>query len=479
MFRVNSIFALSYSLCTVFAAAKQQHNSGPTEIIRDVAIVGGGASGTYAAVRLREDFNKTVVVIEPRPNLGGHANTYNISGTNASIDFGVQSYNPNNAANGFFARFGIATETPMQRKLTPLNVDVETGEVLEDYSLPSVNTTNEAFQRWLAITSKYKDYLEPGYWNFPQSSDIPADFLTPFQEFVKRNRLEAAVPRILLISGVGYGGVREILTLTVLRAFGASLTKDLLTGSLFRPVGNNSILYKRALDLLQPDVLLSSTVQNTKQAADGIELSVKQGNTEYTVKARRVLFTAGPSLRNLAPFHLDDKSLAVFSDWREGGDFVGVMKAPCLPENSSITYMPKAAALNDPLALNDWPYSLRLDSTGPSGLGLYRVVFGANHSISVDDFKQLVAQSVENLQNAGTIEDKCETEFKAVSEHTRPWWPQSAERMRTGFVQDMYALQGYRNMWYTGYAWAAPYSSTVWAFTDTVLERLLADFTRQ
>jgi CRP-like cAMP-binding protein len=30
-------------------------------------------------------------------------------------------------------------------------------------------------------------------------------------------------------------------------------------------------------------------------------------------------------------------------------------------------------------------------------------------------------------------------------------------------------------MWYTGYVWAAPYSSTVWAYTDSVLAKLLAD----
>lgn len=30
----------------------------------DVLIVGGGATGAYAAVRLREDFNKTVLVVE-------------------------------------------------------------------------------------------------------------------------------------------------------------------------------------------------------------------------------------------------------------------------------------------------------------------------------------------------------------------------------------------------------------------------------
>jgi hypothetical protein len=38
-------------------------------IERDVAILGGGASGSYAAVRLREDFGRSVVVIEPKDHL--------------------------------------------------------------------------------------------------------------------------------------------------------------------------------------------------------------------------------------------------------------------------------------------------------------------------------------------------------------------------------------------------------------------------
>lgn len=35
----------------------------------DVAIVGGGATGSYAAVRLREDYGKTVLVIEKEHKL--------------------------------------------------------------------------------------------------------------------------------------------------------------------------------------------------------------------------------------------------------------------------------------------------------------------------------------------------------------------------------------------------------------------------
>ena len=38
-------------------------------IHRDVVVVGGGASGTYAAVRLREDFGKSVLLVEKKSHL--------------------------------------------------------------------------------------------------------------------------------------------------------------------------------------------------------------------------------------------------------------------------------------------------------------------------------------------------------------------------------------------------------------------------
>ena len=36
---------------------------------KDVAILGGGASGAHAAVRLREDYGKSIVVVEKQEEL--------------------------------------------------------------------------------------------------------------------------------------------------------------------------------------------------------------------------------------------------------------------------------------------------------------------------------------------------------------------------------------------------------------------------
>jgi hypothetical protein len=70
------------------------------------------------------------------------------------------------------------------------------------------------------------------------------------------------------------------------------LSLDFLSGTLFKPIDNNGVLYERALELLKPDVLLSSTVQDAMRTANGVELSVKQGDTKYVIKARRVLYTS-------------------------------------------------------------------------------------------------------------------------------------------------------------------------------------------
>lgn len=463
--------------CKVALAATDSPSSSQVKTIdTDVAVIGGGAAGTYAAVRLREDLKTSVVVVETRDHLGGHTSTYTEPTTNTPIDYGVQSYIVTQAAIDFFARFNISTPPFSAKRLTPLNVDAETGEELKNYVAPSLNATTAALQKWLSIIEKYQAWVEPGYWNFPLPQNIPSELLLPIEDFVKLNNLEAALPRIITISGIGYGGIRNLLTFNLMQSFGPSLTRQFLASELLKPVRSNSILYQRALALLKDDVLLSASVQKVERSDAGAVLSVKQGEQEYKINAKRILFAAPPSLSNLAPYALDAKEQDVFSKWAISGEWIGIAHIPCLPENFAINFLPSSIQPADQLALRDYPYQLRLDSTGPTGLGLFRVILGANFTVSAEEVRKLTEEGVAKLKAAGTVNGTCGVEFRAQSDHTRPLWiGVNKEEMEEGFVQELYSLQGYKGMWYSGASWAAPYSSTVWQYTDTVLEKLLED----
>jgi hypothetical protein len=459
-------------------AAIDERRFKPSNIItRDVAIIGGGASGTFSAVRLREDLNTSIVVIEPQNRLGGHVETYTIPGTNTTIEYGVQSYMRYGPALGFYQRFGVATVPFAGRRLTTVNVDIETGKALTGYTPPSNNATTEAFQRWLQFVAKYEALVEPGYWNFPTPDKIPAEFLIPFGEFAKQINVEAAVPRIAAISDVGAGGLKDILTLYVVQAFGAPIARGVLEGSLFVPVGSNSLLYQRAYERLKNDVYLESTIQDVERKNSGVRIvirSKKEG--EVLIKAKRVLWTPYPSHeKNLRNFDEDKKEREVFESWAPSWSFVGVLHIPCIPENYSIAYIAPNAVPTDYLSIRDYNYTLRFDSTGPAGSGLFRALFSTNYSITVEGAKNVIAQNVQKVLKAGTLNytGDCPVEFKAFADHTGVIWPPEKEELLKGFVQKLYALQGYRSTWWTGRSWTGYYSSNVWTYTDTVLERML------
>lgn len=56
---------VSFLSALPLVAAVTIPDSAATKIIyKDVVILGGGASGSHAAVRLREDYNKTIIIVE-------------------------------------------------------------------------------------------------------------------------------------------------------------------------------------------------------------------------------------------------------------------------------------------------------------------------------------------------------------------------------------------------------------------------------
>ncbi|KAL4862399.1 hypothetical protein BDV12DRAFT_203080 [Aspergillus spectabilis] len=75
-------------------------------MIRDVAIIGGGASGTYAAFRLWEE-NRSIILIEREGHLGGHTRTYyGLNGTRCQVTVTA-------------CHHSAPTSTPMDHHATP------------------------------------------------------------------------------------------------------------------------------------------------------------------------------------------------------------------------------------------------------------------------------------------------------------------------------------------------------------------------
>jgi ribulose 1,5-bisphosphate synthetase/thiazole synthase len=70
--RLGIIATLSTALTLLAVSAHPIDESqfSPADIIvRDVAIVGGGAAGSHAAVRLSQDFHKSVVLVDKAAQL--------------------------------------------------------------------------------------------------------------------------------------------------------------------------------------------------------------------------------------------------------------------------------------------------------------------------------------------------------------------------------------------------------------------------
>ena len=211
-------------------------------IKRDVAILGGGSSGTYAAIALR-DHNKTVAVIEKQNYLGGHTNTYTDPASGKKVDYGVIEFDNTDTVNKYFARFNIPLSvlntSAFSAGLKEYYIDFRTGENVAGY-MPA--DPSAAFAAYGAQLAKYPFLAELGY-KLP--SPVPSDLLIPFGDFIKKYKIDDAVFTINEYAQ-GFGNVLEIPSLYLLKYFGLSVLGGVQTGFLTTAKGDNGELYEKA-----------------------------------------------------------------------------------------------------------------------------------------------------------------------------------------------------------------------------------------
>ncbi|CAK7205538.1 hypothetical protein SEUCBS139899_008315, partial [Sporothrix eucalyptigena] len=157
----------------------------------DVAIVGGGSSGSNAAINLY-DAGKSLVLIEMQAQLGGMVNSYTDPTTGTVYDYGVATFTNYTGTEAYFERLGIATKSPTFGSTTSYYADFTTGETI-DYVAPSVTDEFAALGAYYDVAAQYADLFLPSYANWPAPEDIPEDLLMPFGEFAIKYDLNATM----------------------------------------------------------------------------------------------------------------------------------------------------------------------------------------------------------------------------------------------------------------------------------------------
>ena len=434
---------------------------GAGDIACDVAVIGGGAAGTYAAIRLRE-LGQSVVVVERSGRLGGHTQTYTDPATGGNVDIGVVVWHDQPLVRQWFERFDV----PLQKAsfempgAETIHVDYRTGREITGYTPPDPTAALALYGEQLA---RYP-YLEHG---FELPDRVPPDLLLPFGDFVRRYGLDAAVPSIFSF-GQGLGDLLRQPTLYVMKNFGLDLLRNLQIGFLTTARHDNSELYEKALTELGDDVLLHSRVVSTER--DGgrhAAVRVETPAGRRTIRARKVLVTIPPLLGNLNGFDLDGLERHLFGQFRNSAYYTGVLRDSGIPDNLTV----QNVGQDTPYHLPELPGVYAISPTGVPGL--HNVKYGSAAPLPDRAVLADIQASVRRLRKAGTVPTK-RPDIATFASHTPFELTVPTAAVRAGFYRRLATLQGRNRTYYTGAAFHTHDSSLIWQFTETLLPRVAA-----
>ncbi len=433
-------------------------------IIRDVCILGGGSSGTYSAIRLR-DFGKSVVVVEAKSRLGGHTETYKDPETGTTLDIGVIVFGHLAEVKNYFARFDIPLKTVPTSLGPPEYVDLATGKTVE-HTTPDQGAVGAAMQKYAAEVLKY-----PGVQaGFNLTYPVPEDLLLPFGQFVEKYSLGALVPTVFAICQ-GYAPLLDISTIYVFKYFNLDLLNTLGKGFLTTERNNTSELYEKAAESLGADALLDTTLisMDRSRTTGPVRLLVRTPSGRKLILAKKIISTIPLLLSNLHAFDLSPVERTLFAQHSHSAFYTGVLRNTNLPTHAPI----HALAPGKPYSIPDLPgiYTMHPNSAS----GLIQVYYGSPHALPEEEIRADIIAAVQRMQRARGIPNATMPEFATFANHTPFNIMVPNEPMRAGFYEELNKLQGERHTWYCGASFHTQDSSVLWRFIEELLPRVLRD----
>ncbi|KAG9196219.1 hypothetical protein G6011_01340 [Alternaria panax] len=458
---------------TAFSNPSKYHSSSfdpKNIIIRDVAIIGGGSSGTHAAISLK-DAGKSLMVIEIKGRLGGHTETHTDPVTGRAQDYGVLIYHNESTVLDYFARFDIPLAIP-EFATNRANYDLSTGLEV-NISAPSPEELGAGLQTYIAFLAQYPELNSGMFLPDP----VPEDLTMPFGDFATKHGVEAIV-QTMFSTNQGIGDILSVPVLEQARVNGLSLVAQLATNSLVSTARrNNSELYGKAqAELIGADsLLLSSQVVHSVRHESGVELVVKTPDGTKLICVKKLLITIPPKLDILASFDLQKRERDVFAKLVNAGYYAALIKNTGIPEDLFIyNYAP-----DTPYNLPEIPGIYLMQPTAIPGVkAIYygSDVTNATHPLTDDFVKGELVANIKRLQTANPDKfNVTEPEFVVYTSHA-PFYVQAApEDIQAGLYDEMNALQCLKSTYWSGAAFRAQDSSALWQFNKEVVLPMLVE----
>lgn len=463
--RVSVTLSLFAALGGVFAVPGRRYTNTASDITiqRDVVIIGGGSSGTFAAVKLRR-MGKKVALVERHGQLGGHTSTYHVPNSNITIDYGVQGYGDEDVIRNHFASFDIPTHImPLSETGFGISnyLDFRNGRIVRDF------TFNQNLSGYRQQSERYP-YL---YYTTRLPDPVPRDFLLPFGEFLRKYRLEDTYYN-MFYNLQGLGDLMSQPTLYILRYFNREYLNILdpsNDGALVTSRRYNQELYHKSRDLLGRDVFLKSQVIGTRRDSSGVRVTIQTPEGRRVIQAKKLLISIPPLERNMEVFGLDRNERGIFSKFKATGWYVGLVKADGLPENFAYQNTRPDTRWNVP----QLPALYQMSPTFVPGI--YLVRYGSEGNMADALVKSDILRTFDRVRFAvigKTSNSLKKAELLSFASHYPFNLHVSAKEIDTGFYNKLDDLQGRKSTWYTGAAIISHATGALWNFTDHLVDRM-------
>lgn len=433
-------------------------------ITRDVLIIGGGSTGTYSAIKLR-DLGKSVAVVEAKALLGGHTETWTDPVTQAKVDIGVIVFHDDELVRKYFGRYQIPLTKANFGPGVAKFYNSRTGKNVPGYASPDPN-----FTTYTALLAKFP-YLEAGF-DLPEP--VPEDLLLSFGDFVKKYNL-GGFANFAADFSQGVGDILNLPTIYVLKGIGFSILQNLQTGFLTTARHNNHELYDKALAELGHDALLKSRVVAIDRdlSSQYAKILVQTPTGKKLILAKDILITIPPLLQNLKHFDLDNEECSLFEKFKYASYYAGVLRNNVIPGNYSLQGI-------DPSQPYNIPKLPRVYSFYPTGYpGLTNVKYISTEPLPLEQVEADIINSItlSTADHAGNLDSNSSNpkfEVAILSAHSPFELRVDADAIREGYYRKLYALQGKRRFWYTGAAFHTHDSSLLWQFSEKIVARIVA-----